>query len=63
MFTLEESLHLSSGQPITIGPGAYKIPGFDDCPHEFNVYLLKGAENKRAIYSSKVNISERPFQI
>ena len=42
------------GTMVTNGPGAYKIPGFSDIPREFNVSLLKGVPNKRAIYSSKV---------
>ena len=32
----------------------YKIPGFGDIPIEFNVSLLKGASNPKAVYSSKV---------
>ena len=42
------------GTMVTNGPGVYKIPGFSDIPREFNVSLLKGVPNKRAIYSSKV---------
>ena len=42
------------GTMVTNGPGAYKIPGFSDIPRKFNVSLLKGVPNKRAIYSSKV---------
>ena len=59
MFTLEEHVVLDGdertrGTMVTNGPGAYKIPGFSDIPREFNVSLLKGVPNKRAIYSSKV---------
>lgn len=43
-----------NGITFTRGPGAYKIPGFADIPLEFNVSLLKGAPNPRAVYSSKV---------
>ena len=59
MFTLEEHVvcdgdERTRGTMMTNGPGAYKIPGFFDIPREFNVSLLKGVPNKRAIYSSKV---------
>ena len=42
MFVMEQMIHSPSGVPFTRGPGAYKIPGFDDIPAEFNVTLLKG---------------------
>lgn len=42
LFVLEQMVHSPSGVPFTRGPGAYKIPGFDDMPTEFNVTLLKG---------------------
>lgn len=38
----------------------YKIPGFADIPGEFNVSLLKGAPNPRAVYSSKA-VGEPPL--
>ncbi|XP_039283580.1 xanthine dehydrogenase [Nilaparvata lugens] len=60
LFTLEEMLHSPQGLPYTRGPGAYKIPGFADIPVEFNVALLKGAPNKRAVYSSKA-VGEPPL--
>lgn len=40
--------------------GMYKIPGFADIPAEFNVSLLKGAPNPRAVYSSKA-VGEPPL--
>lgn len=40
--------------------GVYKIPGFADIPSEFNVSLLKGAPNPRAVYSSKA-VGEPPL--
>lgn len=43
-----------TGQLLTRGPGAYKIPGFRNIPQEFNVTLLKDSPNVRAVYSSKV---------
>ncbi|RZF38598.1 hypothetical protein LSTR_LSTR010931 [Laodelphax striatellus] len=60
MFTIEEMLHSPAGSPYTRGPGSYKIPGFTDIPIEFNVSLLKGAPNKRAVYSSKA-VGEPPL--
>lgn len=53
-YTLEEMLFSPSGEVLSKGPGAYKIPGLSDIPKEFNVSLLKGAPNPRAVYSSKV---------
>nr|XP_022900114.1 xanthine dehydrogenase [Onthophagus taurus] len=60
LFVLEEVVYLSNGAPFTRGPGAYKIPGFGDIPAEFNVALLKGASNPRAVYSSKA-VGEPPL--
>ena len=63
LFTMEELIFLEEtsrtprGQPFTNGPGNYKIPCFSDVPLEFNVSLLKGSSNKRAIYSSRVSES------
>lgn len=54
LFTLEEMVYSPSGVIFSRGPGAYKLPGFADIPLEFNVALLKGAPNPRAVYSSKV---------
>lgn len=54
LFTLEELIYSPTGTLYSRGPGAYKLPGFTDIPNEFNVSLLKGAPNPRAIYSSKV---------
>lgn len=57
LYTLEEMIVGSNGMILSRGPGAYKIPGFSDIPAEFNVSLLKGAPNPRAVYSSKVKLS------
>jgi xanthine dehydrogenase/oxidase len=54
LFTLEELIVSPEGTLYSRGPGAYKIPGFSDIPAQFNVSLLKGAPNPRAVYSSKV---------
>ncbi|XP_033106622.1 xanthine dehydrogenase/oxidase-like [Anneissia japonica] len=60
LFTLEEHRWSPSGQLLTKGPGFYKIPGFTDIPVEFNVSLLSGVPNKRAVCSSKA-IGEPPL--
>ncbi|MED6171546.1 xylitol dehydrogenase [Stylosanthes scabra] len=44
----------------TSGPGAYKIPSINDVPLKFNVSLLKGHPNIKAIHSSKA-VGEPPF--
>lgn len=54
LFVLEEMVYSPNGTVFTRGPGTYKIPGFADIPAEFNVSLLRGAPNPRAVYSSKV---------
>lgn len=56
-YTIEEMIFSAQGEALSRGPGAYKIPTFSDIPKEFNVSLLKGAPNPRAVYSSKVNIA------
>jgi xanthine dehydrogenase/oxidase len=53
---LEQQKMAPNGFLFTRGPGNYKIPGFGDVPGEFNVSLLKGSVNNRAVYSSKVSI-------
>lgn len=60
LFTLEELRYSQEGVLLTRGPGAYKIPGFQDIPKEFNVSLLRGAPNPRAVFSSKA-IGEPPL--
>ncbi|XP_038698564.1 xanthine dehydrogenase 1-like isoform X2 [Tripterygium wilfordii] len=44
----------------TCGPGSYKIPSINDVPFKFNVSLLKGHPNVKAIHSSKA-VGEPPF--
>ncbi|KAK7085090.1 hypothetical protein SK128_008316 [Halocaridina rubra] len=60
LFTLEELRYSPTGVLLTRGPGAYKIPGFQDIPSEFNVSLLRGAPNPRAVFSSKA-VGEPPL--
>ncbi|RDY01496.1 Xanthine dehydrogenase 1 [Mucuna pruriens] len=51
---------ISPGSLYTSGPGAYKIPSINDVPFKFNVSLLKGHPNVKAIHSSKA-VGEPPF--
>uniref|UniRef100_A0AAG5CVM4 Xanthine dehydrogenase n=1 Tax=Anopheles atroparvus TaxID=41427 RepID=A0AAG5CVM4_ANOAO len=60
LFTLEEMVYSPQGQVYSRGPGMYKLPGFADIPGEFNVSLLTGAPNPRAVYSSKA-VGEPPL--
>lgn len=48
------------GSLYTCGPGSYKIPSLNDVPFKFNISLLKGAPNVKAIHSSKA-VGEPPF--
>ncbi|XP_023932386.1 xanthine dehydrogenase/oxidase-like [Lingula anatina] len=60
LFTIEQLRYSSEGRLITNGPNTYKITGYGDIPVEFNVSLLKGASNPKAVYSSK-GIGEPPL--
>ncbi|CAH0554559.1 unnamed protein product [Brassicogethes aeneus] len=60
LYMLEEMVYRPNGETFTRGPGTYKLPGFADIPLEFNVSLLKGVSNSRAVYSSKA-IGEPPL--
>ncbi|KAG6445380.1 hypothetical protein O3G_MSEX003913 [Manduca sexta] len=60
LFTIEEMVFSPRGDILSKGPGAYKIPAFSDIPKVFNVSLLKGAPNPRAVYSSKA-VGEPPL--
>ncbi|KAL0483649.1 xanthine dehydrogenase/oxidase [Acrasis kona] len=67
LFTIEELIWgdadhkwVRPGHYFTRGPGAYKIPSFNDVPVEFNVHLLKNAPNALAVYRSKA-IGEPPL--
>ncbi|KAJ3287637.1 hypothetical protein HK104_008503 [Borealophlyctis nickersoniae] len=59
--TIEEPLvSPTTGWLLTRGPGAYKIPGFRDVPIDLRVRFVKGAQNPRAIHSSKA-VGEPPL--
>lgn len=55
LFMIEEMIYSPKGVMYSRGPGAYKIPSFTNIPREFNVSLLKGTTNPRAVFSSKVS--------
>ncbi|XP_041988453.1 xanthine dehydrogenase-like [Aricia agestis] len=59
-YTMEEILVSPEGEVLSRGPGTYKIPTLSDIPKEFNVTLLKGAPNPRAVFSSKA-VGEPPL--
>ncbi|XP_069682967.1 xanthine dehydrogenase-like [Periplaneta americana] len=60
LYVLEELRYSPQGKLLTNGPGFYKIPTVSDIPTEFNVSLLQGSSNPRAIYSSKA-VGEPPL--
>ncbi|CAH1710177.1 unnamed protein product [Chironomus riparius] len=60
LFTLEELIYSPDGTLYSRGPGMYKIPTIGDIPGEFNVSLLTGASNPRAVYSSRA-VGEPPI--
>ncbi|XP_035686516.1 xanthine dehydrogenase/oxidase-like [Branchiostoma floridae] len=60
LYTMEEQVYSPDGVLYSRGPGMYKIPGFADIPIHFNVSLLRGAPNDKAIFSSK-GVGEPPI--
>ncbi|CAK4126031.1 unnamed protein product [Aphanomyces euteiches] len=67
LFCMEEHVWGDTNHPwiprgafFTRGPGAYKIPAFNDVPLEFNVWLEPKMKNKLAVHSSKA-IGEPPL--
>lgn len=60
LYTMEEVKFRPDGTRLTKGPGTYKIPSADDAPKSFNVKLLKGSSNPKAIFSSKA-VGEPPL--
>ncbi|KAL7297373.1 hypothetical protein TKK_0009758 [Trichogramma kaykai] len=60
LFTMEEMIYSPNGVIFSRGPGVYKIPSFTNIPREFNVSLLKGSSNPRAVFSSKA-VGEPPL--
>jgi xanthine dehydrogenase/oxidase len=55
-----EHVWLPPGRLFAPGPGSYKIPALDDIPRQFNVHLMKGVANARAVYSSR-GVGEPPI--
>ncbi|KAF0692555.1 Aste57867_16367 [Aphanomyces stellatus] len=67
LFCMEEHVWGDADHPwiprgnfFTRGPGAYKIPAFNDVPLQFNVWLEPKTKNKFAVHSSKA-IGEPPL--
>uniref|UniRef100_A0A336MW54 Xanthine dehydrogenase n=1 Tax=Culicoides sonorensis TaxID=179676 RepID=A0A336MW54_CULSO len=60
LYTMEEIWFYPDGRQHTVGPSTYKIPTLNDIPKEFNVSLLTGAPNPRAVCSSKA-VGEPPL--
>eukprot|EP00656_Telonema_subtile_P047301 TRINITY_DN5423_c0_g2_i1.p1 TRINITY_DN5423_c0_g2~~TRINITY_DN5423_c0_g2_i1.p1 ORF type:complete len:645 (+),score=177.75 TRINITY_DN5423_c0_g2_i1:576-2510(+) len=50
----------NAGKMLTRGPGAYKIPSFNDIPLDFRVKLLEGSEQRSVVHSSK-GVGEPPL--
>ena len=44
--------HHQPGNLFTRGPGAYKIPAFNDVPQDFRVSLMKDVDNPVAVHSA-----------
>ncbi|XP_074644518.1 xanthine dehydrogenase/oxidase-like isoform X2 [Tubulanus polymorphus] len=60
-YYMTEQLHVSpEGKILSTGPASYNLPRFRNLPNEYNVTILKGSRNPRAIYSSK-GIGEPPL--
>ncbi|XP_074648379.1 xanthine dehydrogenase/oxidase-like [Tubulanus polymorphus] len=60
LYMTEEVNVSPNGEVLTTGPASYNLPRFKNLPNEYNVTILKGSRNPRAIYSSK-GIGEPPF--
>ncbi|QQP50707.1 Xanthine dehydrogenase [Caligus rogercresseyi] len=60
LYVMEQVLHSPGGALITKGPSNYKIPSCGDIPSDFEVSLLRGSSNPRAVFSSKA-VGEPPL--
>jgi len=67
MFTMEELVWgdeqhkwVRPGHLFTTGPGAYKLPSFNDVPLDMRITLLSQARNPFTIHSSKA-VGEPPL--
>ncbi|XP_071534093.1 xanthine dehydrogenase/oxidase-like [Panulirus ornatus] len=60
LVTLEELCYSPEGVLLTRGPGAYKIPGFQDIPCGLHVTLVRDSPNPKAVFSSKA-VGEPPL--
>jgi xanthine dehydrogenase/oxidase len=60
LYTIEELIYSPDGTLYSKGPGMYKIPSCGNIPAEFNISFLTGAQNPRAVYSSRA-VGEPPL--
>jgi xanthine dehydrogenase molybdopterin-binding subunit B len=62
LYTIEELLWAKDGHLRTRNVSTYKIPSHDDIPIEFNVSLLRGVTNPRAVKGNKT-VGEAGLQL
>jgi xanthine dehydrogenase large subunit len=60
--TSEELTWNADGALTSSGASTYKLPSLGECPPEFNVELLKRAEEPGVVYGSKA-VGEPPFML
>ena len=60
--TREELVFDDAGRLRTSGASTYKLPGYDDCPEDFRVTLLKNATESSVVHGSKA-VGEPPFML
>ncbi len=58
--TMEELIYGDDGRLLTDGSGTYKVPDMKFTPRELGIHFLEGADNPKAVMSSKA-IGEPPF--
>jgi len=62
LYVLEEVQYSDNGLLRSTNLNNYRIPAIFDIPTQFNVALLKGSSNPKAIYSSK-GVGEPPLML
>lgn len=61
-FLMEDCKWDDNGNLLNSSPDTYKIPGIRDIPQKFNIEILKGYPNTKAIRKSKA-VGEPPFML